>query len=83
MLETVGEYRFFNTRVGVIETFRKLGYNQAISDDDLIIDICDDSLSVLEAVAELEEVFDINIPINSEKGTFFELVKHIMDNIYE
>ncbi len=77
------ENRFLNVRNTVLQTFRKLGYNQIISDNDLIIDICDDSLSVLEAVAELEEVFDINIPINSEKGTFFELVKHISDNIYE
>ena len=77
------ENRFLNVRNTVLQTFRKLGYNQIINDNDLIIDICDDSLSVLEAVAELEEVFDINIPINSEKGTFFELVKHISDNIYE
>ena len=64
-------------RSTVISTFRKLGYNQIITDDQLLIDVCDDSLTTLELIMELEEVFDINIPINTNKGTVGNLIDYI------
>ena len=64
-------------RSEVIYAFRKLGYNQIITDDQLLVEVCDDSLSTLELIMELEEIFDINIPINTDKGTVGNLIDYI------
>ena len=51
---------------GVIEVLKKVSRRpiEPTSDSDLVADLGFDSLQILEVVAELEDRFDISIPLN-------------------
>jgi acyl carrier protein len=60
-----------NIEEGVIEVLKTVS-RRPISpklDDDLIADLGFDSLQVLEVIAELEDRFDISIPLNDVPAT--------------
>jgi acyl carrier protein len=56
---------------GVIDILKNVSRRpiEPTAESDLVVDLGFDSLQVLEVVAELEDRFDISIPLNDVPGT--------------
>ena len=58
-------------RAGVIDVLKRVGRKaiEPTMSSDLMVDLGLDSLQVLEAIAELEDRFDVSIPLNDVPAT--------------
>ena len=56
---------------GVIDVLKNVSRRpiEPSLDSDLVADLCFDSLQILEVIAELEDRFDISIPLNDVPAT--------------
>jgi acyl carrier protein len=66
---------------GVIEVLKHVSRRpiEPTLASDLIVDLGFDSLQVLEVIAELEDRFDISIPLNDVPAT--RTVAHVVDEV--